>query len=359
MIEQLNLDLLTKTVDDLTVGVGIFHVPDFNNIKDIRYVFMNKVILYEMRKTREEVFGKKIIEVAPEAYEHEGGLLVIETYRKVAEEGGSINLGLVEYSNHMVSGTYECSVHHIQDHYVYVQLRNVTELEKVKNELLEKNQELEQFAYITSHDLQEPLNSIISFSHLLEEEKNKLGELGQQSIDIIKGSAYRMKDFIISLLEYSQIGRKREKAKVDIVQLIENLKVDLHDLISKKHASITYLGKPLSVFAYETDLIKLIQNLVVNGIKYTDDQTPPVITINAEEHDDEYQFSVADNGIGIAKEQFENIFKVFQRLHSRENYSGNGIGLSHCKKVVELHGGKIWLSSEEGKGTTFYFTLPK
>ena len=359
MKEQLDLDLLTKTVDDLTVGVGIFHVPDLNDIKDIRYVFMNKVILYEMRKTREEVFGKKIIEVAPEAYEHEGGLLVIETYRKVAAEGGSINLGLVEYSNHMVSGTYDCSVHHIQDNYVYVQLRNVTELEKVKNELLEKNKELEQFAYTTSHDLQEPLNSIISFSHLLEEEKDKLGDLGQKSIEIIKSSALRMKDFIISLLEYSQIGSERKKSKVDIVQLIENLKVDLHDLISKKQASITYLGKPLSVLAFEADLTKLIQNLIVNGIKYTDDQTTPIITINAEEQDDKYKFSVADNGIGIAKEQFENIFKVFQRLHTRSKYSGNGIGLSHCKRVVELHGGEIWLTSEEANGTTFYFTLPK
>ncbi len=103
---------------------------------------MNKVLLYEMRKTREEVFGKKIIEVAPEAYAHEGGLQVIEAYRKVATDGESINLGLVEYSNHMVAGTYECSIHPIQDNYVYVMLRNVTELEQTKNELELRNKEL-------------------------------------------------------------------------------------------------------------------------------------------------------------------------------------------------------------------------
>ncbi len=359
MREPLSLHILTKTVDDLTVGIGIFYIPDLNDIKSIQYVFVNKVLLYEMRKTREEVFGKKIIEVAPEAYEHEGGLLVIETYRKVAAEGGSINLGLVEYSNHMVSGTYECSVHYIQDHYVYVQLRNVTELEQLKNELLEKNQELEQFAYITSHDLQEPLNSIISFSDLLEDEKSKLGEMGQQSIDIIKGSAYRMKGFIASLLEYSRIGSERKKTQVDLPQLIENLKIDLHYLITKKQATITYLGKPLKMLAYETELTKLLQNLIINGIKYTDDQTTPQVTINAEEENDQYKFSITDNGIGIDKKQFENIFKVFKRLHSRDKYTGNGIGLSYCRKVVELHKGKIWLTSEVNKGTTFYFTISK
>ena len=100
-------------MDDLPHGVGIFQVVNLNDIKSIQYVFMNKIILHEMRKKREEVFGKKIIELAPEAYSHEGGLQVIKTYRKVAEERGSINLGLVEYSNHMVAGTYECSVHHI------------------------------------------------------------------------------------------------------------------------------------------------------------------------------------------------------------------------------------------------------
>lgn len=169
MSDLINLEILSKTFDDLPVGVGIFKVHDLKDIKSIQYIFMNKIVLYEMRKTKEEVFGKRIIEVAPEAYEHEGGLLVMETYRRIAEEGGSINLGQVEYSNHMVAGTYECSVHHIQDNYVYVMLRNVTELEQTKNELELKNKELSQFAFMVSHDLKEPLNTVLSFANLINE----------------------------------------------------------------------------------------------------------------------------------------------------------------------------------------------
>ncbi len=224
-----NLEIIKKTVNKLSTGIGIFHIPDLNDIYNIEYVFMNKILLYEMRKTKEEVFGKKIIEVAPEAYEHEAGLMVIETYRKVAVEGGSVNLGLVEYSNHMVAGTYECSVHYIQDNYVFVQLRNVTRLEKA----LKENKELEQFNYITSHDLQEPLNTIISYSNLLDNEIDKLSKIGQKSIEVIKGSAYRMKDFIKDLLEYSKIGIHKEKTEVDIIKLIDNLKIDLNNLIEK------------------------------------------------------------------------------------------------------------------------------
>ncbi len=142
----LSLDLLIKTFDDLSIGVGIFQIPDINDLESIRYVFMNKMLLYEMRKTKEEVFGKRIIEVAPEAYQHEVGVQVIETYFKVVAEGGSINLGLVEYSNDMVAGTYECSAHHIQDNLIYVMLRNVTEIEQIKNELELKNKKLKQYS---------------------------------------------------------------------------------------------------------------------------------------------------------------------------------------------------------------------
>ena len=233
------------------------------------------------------------------------------------------------------------------------------ELMQANELLISKNKELEQYTYITSHDLQEPLNSIISFSSLLEGNKDKLDEMGKRSIEVIVKSAFRMKEFIISLLEFSRIGREKEKKEVDINQLIDNLVIDLHDLIEKKQASINYIGEPIKVVAYEQDLIKLFQNLVTNGIKYTDDKTKPSITINSEEQSDRYKFTITDNGIGIAEEQYNKVFEVFQRLHSRDKYSGTGIGLSHCKKVVELHNGEIWLTSEIGKGTEFYFTISK
>ncbi len=358
MSKKFDLELISKVANNLTVGIGIFHVSDLSDNKSIRYVFMNKVLLFEMRKEKEEVLGKKIIEIAPEAYEHEGGLMVIDTYMKIANEGGFINLGLVEYSNHMVAGTYECSVHGIMKNYVYVQLRNVTELEKAKIELEKANKELKQFTYIASHDLQEPLNSIISFSRLLESSKYNLDEIGKKSIEIIINSSYRMKDFIIALLEYSSIGKEKKKKKIDVDQLIENLKIDLNNLIVQKEVKINYIGNPLTIIAFETDLIKLFQNLVVNGIKYNKNKKPTII-INATEKFGQYEFSINDNGIGIAKEDCDQIFKVFQRLHNRDQFSGTGIGLAHCKKIIELHDGKIWLTSELGKGTTFYFTISK
>lgn len=233
------------------------------------------------------------------------------------------------------------------------------ELSSLNKLLLNKNKELEQFSYLTSHDLQEPLNSIISFSSLLENEKENVGEIGLKSIEVIKNSAIRMKELIRSLLEYSQIGQQKEKKLVEIVALIEILKVDLHHLIDKKQAIVNYIGKPISVKVYEFEFIRLLQNLVINGIKYTDEETVPVIEIDCVELDDMYKFSVSDNGIGIENNYFEKIFEVFRRLHTRDQYKGTGIGLSYCKRVVELHGGEIWLSSEVGKGSTFYFTIAK
>lgn len=229
-----------------------------------------------------------------------------------------------------------------------------------KEELENKNKELEQFTYITSHDLQEPLNSILSFSSLLKKsDQSKLDKIGQQSVSIIEESAIRMKQFIVSLLEYSRIGRVKEKSEVNIRELFLDLKTDLNDLIQREDATIEYIGEDLTVSAYKTDLLKLFQNLIVNGIKYRKESEKPFIVINAKELTHAYQFSIADNGIGIEKEYYEQIFEVFRRLHTSDQYSGTGIGLAHCKKIVELHQGKIWLESTPGKGSKFYFTISK
>ncbi len=236
---------------------------------------------------------------------------------------------------------------------------DISERKKIENILAEKNKQLEQFTYISSHDLQEPLNTIISFSNLLKEEINNVSPVGQKSIEIIASASLRMKEFIKALLEYSKIGQHATKKDIDISILIENLKLDLSDLIDKKQATIQYIGKPLQVQAYKEELMKLFQNLIVNGIRYTSEDTKPIITINSEERQNNYLFSVTDNGIGIEPKHFDKIFEVFQRLHRRDQYEGTGIGLSFCKKVVDLHDGQIWLDSEVGKGSTFYFTIAK
>lgn len=241
---------------------------------------------------------------------------------------------------------------------IIITIEDVTQSFEFK-QLEFKNKELEEFSYITSHDLQEPLNSIISFASLLEDRKTNLDSVGQKSIDVIVSSAYRMKEFIKVLLEFSRIGQRQEKNEVKIIQLIEDLKTDLHNLIETKKATVEYIGKPITINVFEPDFIKLLQNLVVNGIKYTDSETKPKIIIDVKELPELFEFSIQDNGIGIAEEYYDKIFGVFERLHTRDKISGTGIGLSHCKKVVELHGGEIWLTSEVGKGTTFYFTVPK
>jgi len=358
MKDLLNLEILTKTFDDLPIGVGVFHVEDLNDPKSIRYVFMNKVVLYEMRKEKEEVIGKRIIEVAPEAYEHEGGLMVIETYRRIAAEGGSVNLGLVKYSNHLVAGTYECSVHHIKDNYVYVMLRNVTELEEKKNELEQKNKELSQFALIASHDLKEPLNSITNCIYLLVEEfQGTLKTESKELVEYLSSATSRMKNLIDSLLEYSDIGKQKVQTVIDCNELLDNVKKDLAVRIQKVNATIQVDDLP-QIKGYQTEVRLLFQNLISNSIKFSREGVAPIIKITAKKQDG-WIFRVQDNGIGIADEYQDKIFGIFERLHSKDDYEGSGIGLAHCKKIVDLHKGKIWVESVLGEGSTFCFLIPE
>ncbi len=353
----LTLDILTRAFDDLPMGVGIFHVPDLADIESIRYVYMNKVVLYEMRKTKEEVIGKRIIEVAPEAYEHEGGKIVIETYRRIAEKGGVANLGLVEYSNHLVAGTYECSVHHIMKHYVYVVLRNVTELEQTKNELQERNKELSQYAHIASHDLKEPLNTISGFLSLLEEEyADKLDEEAQNLMGYINQTTGRMRRLIDTLLEYSTMGQGETLSWVDCEEMLENIKQDLSVKIEASRAKIEVNNMP-KLQGYATELRLLFQNLICNSIKYTAAGVIPHVVISATKENGAWLFSVQDNGIGIAKKDQTKIFSIFERIRAKKHTEGVGIGLAHCKKIVELHQGKLWVDSEPDCGSTFYFTI--
>ncbi len=228
-----------------------------------------------------------------------------------------------------------------------------------------KNRELEQFAYIASHDLQEPLNTISSFIDLLTQDYNeKFDEIGKTSLTFIKDASVRMKKLIDALLEYSRLGRSKDYVAVDCNVIIEDLKSDLKNRIEKTGASINFKDLPV-VTGAEIELRLLFQNLISNGIKFRHQDTVPKIDILCKKKQDQendskgfWEFSVQDNGIGIPQNHQERIFAIFQRLHSRDKYEGTGIGLAHCKKIVESHGGKIWLSSTEGKGSIFYFTIP-
>jgi signal transduction histidine kinase len=225
-------------------------------------------------------------------------------------------------------------------------------------ELERKNREIEQFAYIASHDLQEPLRSVSNFSKLLSEKLAANPDKKMQDyIGYITGGASRMSNLIFDLLEYSRIGKDVSKSVIDCDQLVHGVLADMKTLIKESNAEIHVSKLPVvNGYIY---LKSLFQNLLSNAIKFHKKGTDPVINISAIDKGTEFQFSIQDNGIGMEKIYHERVFIIFQRLHSRAEYEGTGIGLSQCKKIVELHGGKIWVESEPGKGTTFIFTIPK
>ena len=238
------------------------------------------------------------------------------------------------------------------------QFKHESDLEKQKKVLQFKNKELEQFAYIASHDLQEPLRTVSSFSDLLQQDfREPLGPEGGVYLDFISKAARRMRDLVKGLLDYSRLGRQAELSQVDANEIMIGICQDLHQTITETNATITWENLPV-LSAYETEFRMLLQNLVNNGIKFRKNDQDPVIEVSATNQGDSWQFSVRDNGIGIEEEFKDRIFLIFQRLHSKDDYEGTGIGLSHCRKIVQLHRGSIWVESEFGIGSVFYFRIP-
>ncbi len=220
------------------------------------------------------------------------------------------------------------------------------------------NKELEQFAYIASHDLQEPLRMIGSFAQLIARRyKGKINTEINDYIDFIVEGVSRMQNLIEDLLLFSRVNtRKTNFQQADFKNIVEKCKSNLRYAIETNEAQITYAAMP-SLVIDELKILQLFQNLVSNAIKFRSD-VPPHIHIAAEEQENYWLFAVKDNGIGIEKEYGKKVFMIFQRLH-KNTYPGTGIGLSICKRIVELHRGKIWFESEVGQGTTFFFTIHK
>ncbi len=229
-------------------------------------------------------------------------------------------------------------------------------LDKVKY----KNNELEQFAYIASHDLQEPLRSLSGLISLLKKrtENKPFNESNEEIMTHIQVSSDRMRALVTGLLEYARIGIEKKMAQVDCNKVVKEVKDDLQALIKESEAELIIETLPV-LNAYPSEIKQLFQNLVTNAIKFRKPGVIPKIEIGATVVDDNTIFYVKDNGIGIAAEFREKIFVIFQRLHSRSEYEGTGIGLAYCRKIVELHNGKIWVESEEGKGASFYFSIPE
>lgn len=238
--------------------------------------------------------------------------------------------------------------------------KKVEEDRKYTLQLEKKNQELEKFAYIASHDLQEPINSIKSFADLLSSDReNELSETSKQMLSFISDSADRMSKLILGLLEHSNIGLDRKIDVVDCNELVSDGLKDLDKIIQDTGATFKIDNLPKRLNGNEAELRVLFQNLISNGIKFHIKGHPPHIHIACNSLPEHFLFEIKDNGIGIEKKNFEKIFDIFTKLNIYSKYEGTGIGLAHCKKIVDLHQGKIWLESTQGEGTTFYIKLPK
>ena len=233
-------------------------------------------------------------------------------------------------------------------------------LEHNAEELAFSNKELEQFAYVASHDLQEPLRMVTSFLSQLEKKYgDTIDEKGKQYIYFAVDGAKRMRQIILDLLEFSRVGRlENEMEQVNVNELVGDVMLLYRNQIEELNAKINVEKLPV-LNTHKTPLTQVFQNLIGNALKYRHNEKHPVIIISCKEIPGYWMFSIMDNGIGIDKEYFDKIFIIFQRLHNKDEYTGTGIGLAIVKKIINNLDGKIWVESEEGKGTVFYFTLPR
>jgi len=254
-------------------------------------------------------------------------------------------------------------------------IRDISEKKQLENQILEaninlekkvqqrtveleiKNKELEQFAYVASHDLREPLTTTSGFIELFRKKYYcNLDEDADKMLDYMVQANERMKVLIKDLLDYSRIGSKTELQRVDCNAILKDVLADLGNAIQNVQAVINVEQLPV-INGYPTELKLLFQNLISNSIKFRKSGIPTEVTVRVEKKNGFWQFSVEDNGIGIDEKHRDRIFIIFQRLHTRSEYEGSGIGLAHCKKIVELHRGRIWVKSVYGQGASFYFTI--
>jgi signal transduction histidine kinase len=235
-------------------------------------------------------------------------------------------------------------------------------LQVAEADLRRSNTELEQFAYVASHDLQEPLRKVASFCQLLQQRYGgQLDARADQYIGFAVDGAQRMQDLINDLLAFSRVGRvEQPHVEVDTTALVERVRTDLGRAIDESGGAVVVEGALPTVHGDPSLLRIVFQNLIGNAIKFRREDEPPRVEVSASLAGGFWQFRVADNGIGIDPEYAERIFVIFQRLHPRSTYEGTGIGLAMCRKIVEYHGGRMWLETTDGAGpgSTFYFTLP-
>jgi len=335
---------------------------------DWKYLYVNDAFCKHAKYSKEELLGYTVLEKFPGIENTE----IYNVYQRCFKERVPIQL-----INHFVfpdgsEGWFELSFQPVPEG-IFILSVDITERKKAELALIESNKalerraqelqasntELERFAYVASHDLQEPLRMVSSFLHLLERKlKDNLDDQSKQYIGFAVDGAERMKKLIQDLLLYSRVGTNKDLVtEVDFNEVMNTVKSMLS--LSIQETKATIISHPLpTIKAVHPQMVQLFQNLVGNAIKYHGAE-PPEIEIGALPKNGGFEFYIKDNGIGIDPRFFDKVFIIFQRLHHKEEYSGTGIGLSICKKIVERHGGTIRLESEPGKGSTFIFKLPK
>ena len=295
---------------------------------------------------------KRVLEEMSQA--HETGNPFVSEYRMITSSGKTVWISdeAVILKDNMGTALYLLGL--MFD--ITARKQDEMKLKQTMADLKRSNTDLEQFAYVVSHDLQEPLRMISSYVQLLSKRyKDKLDSDANDFIGFAVDGASRMQTLIHDLLTYSRVGtRGKPLTPTDCEDILEQVLANLKLTIEDNCAVVTHAALPI-INVDASQLNQLLQNLIGNAIKFHGD-APPHIHVSAEQKDGEWEFSVVDNGIGIAPKFFDRIFVIFQRLHGRDEYSGTGIGLAVCKKIVERHGGRMWVESEPGQGATFYFT---
>lgn len=326
----------------------------------------------------EEIVGKPLSAIMPSQYAplHQAGM---ERFNSTGEKhviGKTVELEGIRKNGEVFP--IELSLGHWKDqqeNYFCGIIRDITirkrmeaEIEKATleleakviertNELIQRNAELEQYVYVVSHDLKEPMRSIAGLVSILDLEKTESNNGTQKCLDLIQDSATRMIKLVDDLLAYSRLGVDRKISSINCSALLQDVLSDLKQVVEESNAKIIQNNLPI-LNGFQTEMRLLFQNLISNAIKFRRPNLHPIIHIDAYREETQWKFVMEDNGIGIAEENLEKVFIIFKRLHDRNQYEGTGIGLAHCKKIVDLHGGKIWVESIKGEGSKFLFTIP-